>query len=158
MFLVSIAFISACSIGIAIISGLDNGENESLEMKVDSNPSKAAVHLNGKKLGTTPITFKIIGFNKTHKIEISKNGYQTKIIKVFVSSRNTELQEYSVLSKYDGVWSQVQNNTFKIVLESDWFLKFKFFKDKSPAVVITAHIFFNFKAWDNSNLSVLLKL
>lgn len=119
MFFVSIAFISACSIGIAIISGLGNGENESLEMKVDSNPSKAAVHLNGKKLGTTPITFKIIGFNKTHKVEISKNGYQTKIIKVFVSSRNTELQEYSVLSKYDGVWSQVQNNTFKIVLESD---------------------------------------
>ena len=127
MFFVSIAFISACSIGIAIISGLDNGENESLEMKVDSNPSKAAVHLNGKKLGTTPITFKIIGFNKTHKVEISKNGYQTKIIKVFVSSRNTELQEYSVLSKYDGVWSQVQNNNFKIVLESDWFLKLNFF-------------------------------
>ncbi len=126
MIFVSIAFISACSIGIAIISGLNNGETESLEMKVESNPSKAEIFLDGEKLGTTPITVKIVGFNKTHKIEISKNGYQTKITTVFISSRNTEHQEYSVLSKSDGIWSHVQNNTLKIVLGNEWFLKLNF--------------------------------
>jgi hypothetical protein len=119
MIFVSIAFISACSIGIAIISALNNGETESLEMKVESNPSKAEVYLNGKKLGITPITVKIVGFNKTHIIEISKNGYQTKITTVFISSRNTELQEYTVLSKSDGIWSQVQNNNLNIVLGNE---------------------------------------
>ena len=119
MIFMSIAFVSACSIGIAIFSGLDNGENESLEMIIESNPSEAEIFLDGEKLGTTPITVKIVGFNKTHKIEISKNGYQTKIATVFISSRNTEHQEYSVLSKSDGIWSYVQNNTLKILLENE---------------------------------------
>ena len=114
---VSIAFISACSVGIAIISALNDEENETIEIKVESNPSEAEIFLNEKKLGTTPITIKIIGFNETHEIEISKNGYQTKITKVFISSTNKEHQEYSVLSKSDGIWSHVQNNTLNIVLE-----------------------------------------
>ena len=117
MVFVNLAIISGCSIGIAIISGLNNGE--SIEMKVESNPSGAEIYLDGKKLGTTPITVKIVGFNKTHKIEISKIGYQNKIAKVFISSGNTEHQEYSVLSKSDGIWSRVQNNTLNIVLEND---------------------------------------
>ena len=116
MIFVSIAFISACSIGIAIISALNT---ESLEMKVESNPSEAEIYLDGKKLGTTPITVKIDGFNKSHKIEISKNGYQTKIITIFISSSNTEHQEYSVLSKSDELWSHVQDNTLNIVLENE---------------------------------------
>ena len=123
MIFVSSASISACSLGIAIISGLNNGENESLEIKVESQPSEAEIFLDGEKLGTTPITVKIVGFNKTHKIHISKNGYKTKITKVFISSTDTEHQEYTVLSKSDGIWSYVQNNTLKIVLENQWFLK-----------------------------------
>jgi hypothetical protein len=115
----SLAFIYACSIGLAIISAIYDEESPSLKIKVESNPPGAAVYLDGKKLGNAPITVKIVGLDIEHKIEITKSGYQSKIATVFITPGDTEDQEYLAVARPHGTWSQVENNTLNIVLEKD---------------------------------------
>jgi hypothetical protein len=116
---VSLAFIYACSIGLALISAFNKAESKSLKIKVESNPPGAAVYLDGKKLGTAPITVKIVGLDIEHKIEITKKGYQSKLATVFITPGDTEDQEYLAVTRPDGTRSQVENNTLNIVLEKD---------------------------------------
>ena len=116
---VSPVFISACSIGIAVISALSKESTKSLEMKVESNPSGAEVYLDGKKLGTAPIAVKIVGLDIEHKIELTKSGYQSKAATVLLSPGNPEGQKYLVLTRPDGTRSQVQNNRLNMVLEKE---------------------------------------
>jgi len=118
MIFLNLAFISACSLSIAIIAALNKEEPKSLELKVESNPSDADISLDGEKLGKSPITVKIAGLGIKHKIEIIKNGYQSETATVFISFCDTEGQEYLVLSKPDGTWSEVKDNILKVVLEN----------------------------------------
>ena len=106
---VSMAFMSACS----------SGESKSFEMKIESNPSGAEVLLDGKKLGITPMTVTIEGLAKNYQIKIIKNGYKSKNTTVFISPGHAANQEYLAETKADGTWSQVDNNTLKLVLEKD---------------------------------------
>jgi hypothetical protein len=117
MIFVGTAFISGCSLGIAIITALNKEDSRSFEMKVESNPSGADVYLDGKKLGEAPITIKIVGLNLKHKIEITKNGYQSKIVTVFISPQNAEDQEYVIVDKSEGTYFRVQSNILNVVLE-----------------------------------------
>ena len=117
MIFLSMAFISACSLGIAIITALNKEDSRSFEIKVESNPSGADVYLDGKKLGEAPITIKIVGLNLKHKIEITKNGYQSKIVTVFISPQNAENQEYVIVNKSEGTYIRVQGNILNVVLE-----------------------------------------
>ncbi|MEJ2101932.1 MAG: PEGA domain-containing protein [Desulfobacterales bacterium] len=117
MIFVGTAFISGCSLGIAIITALNKEDSRSFEMKVESNPSGADVYLDGKKLGEAPITIKIVGLNLKHKIEITKNGYQSKIVTVFISPQNAENQEYVIVNKSEGTYIRVQGNILNVVLE-----------------------------------------
>ena len=117
MIFLSVAFICACSIAVAIISALNNEESKSLEMKVESNPSGADVYLDGKKLGEAPITVKIVGLDLKHKIEITKNGYRSKIVTIFISPGDTEDQEYLVINESDGTCSIFQDNVLNVLLE-----------------------------------------
>ena len=117
MIFLSMAFISACSLGIAIITALNKEDSRSFEIKVESNPSGADVYLDGKKLGEAPITIKIVGLNLKHKIEITKNGYQSKTVTVFISPQNAENQEYVIVNKSEGTYIRVQGNILNVVLE-----------------------------------------
>jgi hypothetical protein len=119
MIFVGTTFISGCSLGIAIIAALNKDESESLELKVESNPSDAEVYLDGKKLGTAPIAVKIAGFGIKHEIKITKNGYQPKTATVFISFCDTQDRQYLVLSKPDGSWSEVKDNILSFALENE---------------------------------------
>jgi hypothetical protein len=116
---VSPAFVYACSIGLAIISAIYDEESPFLKIKVESNPPGAEVYLDGNKLGTAPLTVKIVGLDIEHKIEITKKGYQSKIATVLITPGDTEDQEYLAVTRPDGTKSQVENNTLNIVLEKD---------------------------------------
>lgn len=113
------AFISGCSIGIAIIAALNNEESQSLELKVETNPSNAEVYLDGEKLGAAPITVKIVGLDTKHKIETTKNGYRPEIATVFISSGHAGGQEYLVKTEPDGTYSEVKENVLNLVLEKE---------------------------------------
>jgi len=118
MIFIDLAFISGCSLSIAIIAALNKDDSESIELKVESNPSDAEVYLDGKKLGTAPIAVRIAGFGIKHEIEIAKNGYQPKTATVFISFCDTQDRIYLVLSKPDGSWSEVKDNILSFVLEN----------------------------------------
>ena len=118
MIFVGTAFISGCSLGIAIITALNKEESKSLELKVESDPSDAEVYLDGKKLGIAPITVKIIGLNAKHKIEVTKMGYQSETATVCISFCHTEDQECLIVIRADETWSEVKDNILSFVLES----------------------------------------
>jgi len=118
MIFVGMTFISGCSIGIAIIAALNKDDSESIELKVESNPSDADVYLDGKKLGTAPIAVRIAGIGIKHEIEITKDGYQPKTATVFISFCDTQDRIYLVLSKPDGSWSEVKDNILSFDLEN----------------------------------------
>ena len=118
MIFLNLALIQACSLGIAIIAALNKDAPESIELKVESNPSDAEVYLDGKKLGTAPLAVRIAGVGVKHEIEITKNGYQPKTATVFISFCDTEDRKYLVLSEPDGSWSEVKDNILSFVLEN----------------------------------------
>jgi hypothetical protein len=74
LILMNMAFISGCSLVMIIISASDD-ELTSLEMTVESNPCGADVYLDGKKLGSAPITVKIEGLSKGKKKILSLDRY-----------------------------------------------------------------------------------
>ena len=93
------------------------GEPISFEIYLKSGPSGAEVYLDGKKLGSTPITVKIEGLAKNHKVELEKQGYQSKIVTVFISPGHAVDQQYPAIVNPDGTWEAIENNTLRIVLE-----------------------------------------
>ena len=119
MKVIRIIAIILVSAGVALILTCSGGESKSIEMKVESNPSGAEVSLDGKKVGIAPITVVIKGLAKDHQIELAKEGYKSKISTIFISPGHAVDEEYLALTKPDGTWSQVDNNTLKIILEKD---------------------------------------
>ena len=55
---------------------------KSHSLSVNSNPDKADVYVNGKRMGTTPVKLKLDP-QKTYSVEYRKDGYKsiTKIVK-----------------------------------------------------------------------------
>ncbi len=119
LILMNMAFISGCSLVMIVISASNNDELTSLEMTVESNPSGADVYLNGKKLGTAPITVKIEGLSKEHKIVLIKSGFRTRIERVFISPGRQLDEKYLSVTHSDGTSSQVENNILNVVLEKE---------------------------------------
>jgi hypothetical protein len=58
----------------------------STEVYLTSEPSGAEVYLDGKKVGVTPITVKIEGVGRDHKVELRNEGCQSVVKTV----RNTQ--------------------------------------------------------------------
>ena len=119
LILMNMAFISGCSLAMIVISAYSDDELTSLEMTVESNPCGADVYLNGKKLGSAPITVKIEELSKEHTIVLIKSGYRTKIERVLISPGRQLDEKYLSVTHSDGTSSQVENNTLNVVLEKE---------------------------------------
>ena len=118
LILMNMAFISGCSLAMIIISAYDD-ELTSLEMTVESNPCGADVYLDGKKLGSAPITVKIEGLSKEHQIVLIKSGFRTKIETVLISPGRQLDEKYLSVTNSDGTSSRVENNILNVVLEKE---------------------------------------
>lgn len=118
LILMNMAFISGCSLVMIIISASDD-ELTSLEMTVESNPCGADVYLDGKKLGSAPITVKIEGLSKEHKIVLIKSGFRTKIETVLISPGRQLDEKYLSVTNSDGTSSRVENNILNVVLQKE---------------------------------------
>ncbi len=118
LILINMAFISGCSLAMIIISASDD-EVTSLEMTVESNPCGADVYLDGKKLGSAPITVKIEGLSKEHQIVLIKSGFRTKIETVLISPGRQLGEKYLSVTNSDGTSSRVENNILNVVLQKE---------------------------------------
>lgn len=118
LILINMAFISGCSLALIIISASDD-EVTSLEMTVESNPCGADVYLDGKKLGSAPITVKIEGLSKEHQIVLIKSGFRTKIETVLISPGRQLDEKYLSVTNSDGTSSRVENNILNVVLQKE---------------------------------------
>jgi len=119
LILMNMAFISGCSLAMIIFSAYDDDELTSLEMTVESNPCGADVYLDGKKLGSAPITVKIEGLSKEHKIVLIKSGFRTKIETVLISPGRQLDEKYLSVTSSDGTSSRVENNILNVVLQKE---------------------------------------
>jgi hypothetical protein len=115
----NMAFISGCSLAMIIISAYDDDELTSLEMTVESNPCGADVYLDGKNLGSAPITVKIEGLSKEHKIVLIKSGFRAKIETVLISPGRQLDEKYLSVTNSDGTSSRVENNILNVVLQKE---------------------------------------
>lgn len=102
-----------------IISAYDDDELTSLEMTVESNPCGADVYLDGKNLGSAPITVKIEGLSKEHKIVLIKSGFRAKIETVLISPGRQLDEKYLSVTNSDGTSSRVENNILNVVLQKE---------------------------------------
>ncbi|MGD2099383.1 MAG: PEGA domain-containing protein [Desulfobacterales bacterium] len=118
LILVSITFISGCSIIVAVIASTYD-EPTSLVVTIESDPPGAEVYLNEKKLGTAPLKVTIEGLSKKHTIVFIKNGYQTKIETVSISPGRKADKRYLSVIRPDGTSFQLGDKTLNVVLEKE---------------------------------------
>lgn len=119
LILLNTALISGCTLIIGTIMAVYDDEPVSLSITIESEPAGADVYLNEKKLGTAPLTIKIEGLSKEHQIVLVKNGYKTRIERVFISSGRQLDDTYLSVVKPDGTEQQVMNNTLNVVMKKD---------------------------------------
>lgn len=118
LILVSIAFLSGCSIIVAVIASTYD-EPTSIVVTIESDPPGAEVYLNEKKIGTAPLKVTIEGLSKKHMIVFIKNGYQTKIETVSISPGRKTDEEYLSVIYPDGTSYPVGDNTLNVVLQKE---------------------------------------
>jgi hypothetical protein len=81
-------FVSFVVLGVALILFAPSVCRAfSTEVYLTSEPAGAEVYLDGKRIGVTPLTVKIEGVARDHRIELKKEGCQS-IVKTI---RNTQL-------------------------------------------------------------------
>ena len=116
--LTSIAFISGCSIIVGVIASTYDRPS-SLIVTIESDPPGAEVYLNEKKLGTAPLKVTIEGLSKQHTIVFIKNGYQTKIETVSISSGPEEDENVLSITRPDGTTIALGDSTLNVVLKKE---------------------------------------
>ena len=116
--LTSIAFISGCSIIVGVIASTYDRPS-SLIVTIESDPPGAEVYLNEKKLGTAPLKVTIEGLSKQHTIVFIKNGYQTKIETVSISSGPEEDENVLSITRPDGTTIASGDSTLNVVLKKE---------------------------------------
>jgi hypothetical protein len=119
LILLNTALISGCTLIIGTIMAVHDDKPVSLIITVESEPAGADVYLNEKKLGTAPLTITIEGLSKEQQIVLVKNGYKTKIERVFISSGRQLDETYLSVVKPDGTKQQVMNSTLNVVMEKE---------------------------------------
>ena len=118
LILLSIAFISGCSIIVGVIAS-SYDEPTSLIVTIESDPPGAEIYLNKKKLGNAPLKVTIEGLSKQHRIVFIKSGYQTKIETVLISPGRQKDEKYLSVIYPDGSSYQVADNTLNVVLQKE---------------------------------------
>ena len=113
VFIFSISLISLMVLFSAIRCG-----TYSTEVYLTSEPSGAEVYCNGKKMGVTPLTVKIKGMAKFHKIEVRKEGYHPKVVTVYNESPGFTAEGYPHLLIRSGIAEVLDENTLHISLTS----------------------------------------
>ena len=108
----SISPISAVVLLSAIVYGAF-----STEVYLTSEPSGAEVYCDGKKMGVTPLTVKIKGMARDHKIEVRKEGYHSKVVTVFNASMGFTADWYPTLI-VNGIGEVIEENTLHLSLVS----------------------------------------
>jgi hypothetical protein len=109
----SISLISAVVLLSAIVYGAFW-----TEVYLTSEPSGAEVYLDGKKVGVTPLTVKIEGTKRDHKIEIRKEGYHSKVVTVFNDTLDCPAEWYPALITPRGIAEFIKENTLHFSLVS----------------------------------------
>ena len=113
VFIFSISLISSVVLVSAIVYGAF-----STKVYLTSEPSDAEVYCNGKKIGITPLTVKIKGMAKFHKIEVRKEGYHPKVVTAYNESPGFTAEWYPHLLIRSGIAEILEEHTLHISLVS----------------------------------------
>jgi len=108
----SISLISVVVLLSAIVYGAF-----STEVYLTSEPSGAEVYCDGKKMGVTPLTVKIKGMARDHKIEVRKEGYHSKVVTVLNSSSGFTAHWFPALI-VNGIGEVIKENNLHMTLTS----------------------------------------
>ena len=118
MVLITMFICSGCSLVVGLIAA-NQDEPISLVVTIESDPPGAEIYLNQTKLGTAPLKITIEGLAKEHKIVFIKNGYQTRIERVSISSGPQLDEKYLSVTRPDGTKIPVEDNTLNVVLKKE---------------------------------------